>query len=94
MAKLVIKGHETRGKEVIEILEMLGGYNYYNLSGKNGIDTVFDPLLVPEPFVHNFVLSVASEKTYGACLTYYDPYPDAELPSRTAAAINDPRGAR
>ena len=25
MAKLAIKGHETRGKEVIEILEMLGG---------------------------------------------------------------------
>lgn len=27
MAQLVIKGHQTRGKEVIEILEMLGGNN-------------------------------------------------------------------
>ena len=27
MAKLAIKGHKTRGKEVIEILEMLGGNN-------------------------------------------------------------------
>ena len=25
MAKLAIKGHASRGKEVIEILEMLGG---------------------------------------------------------------------
>ena len=40
MAQLAIFGHATRGKEVIEILEMLGGYNYYNLSGKNGIDTI------------------------------------------------------
>ena len=27
MAKLAIKGHPTRGKEVIEILEMFGGKN-------------------------------------------------------------------
>lgn len=33
MTKLVIKGHLTRGKEVIEILEMLGGNNTYNLAG-------------------------------------------------------------
>ena len=32
---LAIKGHSTRGQEVIEILEMLGGENYsYRLSGK------------------------------------------------------------
>lgn len=30
MAQLAIKGHETRGKEVIEILEMLGGSNPHN----------------------------------------------------------------
>ena len=30
MAQLAIKGHATRGKEVIEILEMLGGKNLYN----------------------------------------------------------------
>jgi hypothetical protein len=29
--KLAIKGHPTRGKEIIEFLEMLGGRNIYNL---------------------------------------------------------------
>ena len=33
MTQLAIKGHPTRGKEVIEILEMLGGINKYNLRG-------------------------------------------------------------
>ena len=31
--RLAIKGHPTRGKEVIEILEMLGGKNPYNYKG-------------------------------------------------------------
>jgi hypothetical protein len=31
--KLAIKGHATRGKEVIELLEMMGGKNCYNLNG-------------------------------------------------------------
>ena len=31
--EIAILGHQTRGKEVIEILEMLGGKNVYNLSG-------------------------------------------------------------
>ena len=31
--KLAIIGHPTRGKEVIELLEMVGGKNCYNLSG-------------------------------------------------------------
>ena len=31
--KLAIKGHPTRGKEVIELLEMMGGINCYNLYG-------------------------------------------------------------
>lgn len=35
MAILAIRGHETRGKEVIEILEMLGGENEYELRGTN-----------------------------------------------------------
>ena len=30
---LAIKGHQTRGKEVIELLEMMGGKNGYNLKG-------------------------------------------------------------
>ena len=33
--KLAIKGHPTRGKEVIEILEMLGGKNIYKLLGSD-----------------------------------------------------------
>lgn len=33
MAQLVIKGHHTRGNEVIASLEMLGGKNTYNLKG-------------------------------------------------------------
>ena len=34
--KLAIKGHATRGKEVIELLEMIGGKNCYNFSGSDG----------------------------------------------------------
>jgi hypothetical protein len=33
MAQLAIKGHKTRGSEVIEILEMFGGINTQNLYG-------------------------------------------------------------
>ena len=33
MAQLAIKGHKTRGKEVIQLLEILGGKNKYNLRG-------------------------------------------------------------
>lgn len=33
MAQLAIRGHATRGKEVIEILEILGGINSHNLYG-------------------------------------------------------------
>ena len=33
MAQLAIKGHPTRGKEVIEILKMLGGKNIHNYGG-------------------------------------------------------------
>jgi murein DD-endopeptidase MepM/ murein hydrolase activator NlpD len=36
MAQLAIKGHPTRGKEVIQLLEMLGGENKYNLRGDAG----------------------------------------------------------
>ena len=33
--KLAIKGHPTRGKEVIELLEMMGGKNIYKLLGSD-----------------------------------------------------------
>ena len=35
MAKLAIQGHETRGKEVIQLLEMLGGKSNGNMNGYN-----------------------------------------------------------
>lgn len=34
MTELAIKGHPTRGKEVIQLLEMLGGTNNYKLKGE------------------------------------------------------------
>lgn len=37
MAQLAMQGHATRGKEVIEILEMLGGKNIYKLDGKKDL---------------------------------------------------------
>ena len=37
MADLAIKGHSTRSKEVIELLEMLGGKNIYKLDGKKDL---------------------------------------------------------
>lgn len=33
--RLAIRGHSTRGKEVIELLEMMGGSNIHNLSGND-----------------------------------------------------------
>ena len=33
--KLAIKGHSTRGKEVIELLEMMYGENKYNHDGES-----------------------------------------------------------
>ena len=33
MAQLAIKGHATRGRGVIQLLEMLGGVNAFNLEG-------------------------------------------------------------
>lgn len=33
--KLTIKGHSTRGEEVIKLLEMMGGSNVYNNMGNN-----------------------------------------------------------
>lgn len=41
MAILAIKGHQNRGKEVIEILEMLGGKTSYECSYKDGFDSSY-----------------------------------------------------
>lgn len=40
MSKIAIKGHPTRGKEVIELLEMLGGVDWHGFSG-NRLDSVY-----------------------------------------------------
>lgn len=42
MARLAIKGHATRGREVIELLKMLGGFNSYTYEGceRNSIFTI------------------------------------------------------
>jgi hypothetical protein len=41
MAQLAIKGHATRGKEVIEILEMLGGRNTKPYLNGNAVHQVY-----------------------------------------------------
>ena len=35
--KIAFKPHETRGQEIIKILEGMGGVNKYNLDGSKGI---------------------------------------------------------
>lgn len=40
MAKLAIKGHTTRGKEVIEILMMLGGVDFHSYAG-NRLSSIY-----------------------------------------------------
>lgn len=35
--KIAFKPHETRGQEIIKILENMGGVNMYNLDGSKGI---------------------------------------------------------
>ena len=41
MAKLAIKGHKTRGNEVIEILEMFGGINSLEYNGADSVVIYF-----------------------------------------------------
>ena len=63
MANLAIKGHLKRGKEVIEILEMLGGENL-NLFQGNNCKKFY--------FIYNEVIckSFGSDKIYGVeCFT-------------------------
>ncbi len=50
MAKLYIRGHATRGKEVIGILEMLGGVNINQLLGN--VDTQFYWVSSEDNFIH------------------------------------------
>ena len=35
--RIAFKPHETRGQEIIKILENMGGVNKYNLDGSKGI---------------------------------------------------------
>ncbi len=41
MTNLAIKGHQTRGKEVIEILEMFGGINSHKYNGADSVGLYF-----------------------------------------------------
>lgn len=71
MATLAIKGHETRGKEVIEILEMLGGNNaqgyvgtdegwYYFIDDDGDVDWFYEA--TPESSILSFTLESFLEK--------------------------------
>lgn len=59
MAELAIRGHSTRGKEVIEILEILGGWNYNNWDGKTSRVLYFinDDLIEVKTIRHNTNIS-------------------------------------
>ena len=60
MATLAIKGHVTRGKEVIEILEMLGGENKAHLKGT---DAHLAYYIYSEGYIDT-TLFTASDKRY------------------------------
>ena len=71
MAKLAIKGHKTRGKEIIEILKMMGGKNNNNCCGKFinriyfiGVDRYIELCYegVPENIFISFTLEEFLEK--------------------------------
>ena len=80
MAKLAIKGHPTRGKEVIKILSMLGGYNTSNWSGddvdamyftntcycidKSTIEHSYARVLSLEEFLEKFPYNVGDKVIY------------------------------
>lgn len=79
MAKLAIKGHATRGKEVIEILENLGGENsseycgnckkaYYCINEKNEIDCItvkdFFVRFTLEEFLKKFHYKIGDKVLY------------------------------
>ena len=58
MANLAIKGHPTRGKEVIKILEMLGGVNKYE------IPTAKEDLLYTIRSHDKFIIAVSPTNTF------------------------------
>ena len=54
MAKLAIKGHKTRGKEVIEILEMLGGkWKFFQGYSENHYYTVGQDSNISVYYIHD-----------------------------------------
>lgn len=50
MANLAIRGHATRGKEVVEILEMLGGKNIYNYGGERNMWYILEDYTISTDF--------------------------------------------
>ena len=66
--KLAIKGHSTRGQEVIEILEMLGGQNYsYRLSGKLTGKTEYNYYYIGN---YNSINYISKEKLNDSFITF------------------------
>jgi hypothetical protein len=62
MKKIAIKGHATRGKEVIELLEMLGGHNVCRLNGREQL-----PHWVAD---NNYICNKFSKKCKDILLTF------------------------
>ena len=69
MANLAIKGHPTRGKEVIEILEMLGGKNRYKLDGKKDLWYILSNSTI-EYATYSFQERCYSIYEFEACFPY------------------------
>lgn len=62
--KIAIQGHSTRGKEVIQILENLGGKNKYELEGYSSTQYYFINSLDNIIYCHNLKFINKSYKTY------------------------------
>jgi hypothetical protein len=60
--ELGIKGHSTRSKEVIEILEMLGGKNHCNLIGDD--DRFFYYIYINDNYIYNSYIGPDEIKGY------------------------------
>ena len=82
--KLAIKGHATRGKEVIEILKMLGGNNKFNFKGYDNTwyvlddgeiaytNFLFDELgFTLETFLENFPYKIGDDVYYSDSGDWY-----------------------
>lgn len=72
MANLAIRGHRERGKEVIKILEMLGGKNSTNL---NGTDTINAYYIRSEGYIDTFYAPSNKHYTVFTLEEFLEKYP-------------------